>query len=145
MLIDSKFRLNELDNNGFSALILASSFKNQNEICLKLLKAGADVNIVSKNGESCLSQAMTNHNKALAKIALKFSAKVLCGQDDLKDHSPFIKAINQQSIWAIEMFCDHGADPNTLLIHGRNVLLHSAKQGLNEICMYLFLRIKDID
>jgi ankyrin repeat protein len=116
MLIDSNFRLNELDKNGYSALIIASSFKNNNEICLKLLKAGANVNIISKNGESCLSQAMVNHNKTLAKMALKYGAKVLYESEILKDHSPFIKAINLQSIWAIEMFCDHGADPNKLMI-----------------------------
>lgn len=43
------------------------------------------------------------------------------------------------------MFCDNGADPTTALSSGLSPLIYAAKKGLDEICLYLFLRTKEID
>jgi ankyrin repeat protein len=62
-----------------------------------------------------------------------------------KEMSPFFKAINQQSTWAIDMFCDQGADIQGQEIGGMNPIIYSAKRGFDEICLYLCLRVKNID
>lgn len=43
------------------------------------------------------------------------------------------------------MFCDRGADANTTSASGQSPLVYSALKGYDEICMYLSLRVDDID
>ena len=59
--------------------------------------------------------------------------------------SPFFVALNKQSLWAIETFCDHGADVNTPTQTGVAPLLYAALKGYDEICMYLTLRSHDVN
>lgn len=41
--------------------------------------------------------------------------------------------------------CDNGADVENLKANGRTPLLYSAINGFHDICMYLCLRVKDVD
>ena len=43
------------------------------------------------------------------------------------------------------MFCDHGADINTVSESGLTSLMYAATKGFDDICMYLSLRTADID
>ena len=55
--------------------------------------------------------------------------------------SPFYLAVNSQKIWCIEMFCDYGADMDSV----NHALLHSAIHGYDDMCMYLSLRCEDLN
>jgi ankyrin repeat protein len=50
-----------------------------------------------------------------------------------------------QKKWAVESMCDNGAEVEELKANGRSPLLYSAINGFDEVCMYLCLRVKDVD
>ena len=62
-----------------------------------------------------------------------------------RDVSPFFIAINKEYQWAIEMFCDHGANTETLNSEGLTPIIYAAQQAKDKICMYLSLRTDDVD
>jgi len=49
------------------------------------------------------------------------------------------------SLWAIELFCDHGANVCTQNSLGQTPMIYSALNKYDDICMYLTLRSKNID
>mgnify|MGYP001148776508 CR=1 FL=1 len=64
----------------------------------------------------------------------------------LRSKSPFYKAIDNQSIWAVELFCDHGADLESINCEStKSPLIYAAENNLDEMCMYLSLRTKNVD
>ena len=62
MLIDSGFPLDEVNSLGHTALILCSSDKKSFSCCTKLVNAGADINHISNQGESALSETIIHEN-----------------------------------------------------------------------------------
>ena len=52
--------------------------------------------------------------------------------------------MNNEHVWAIEMFCDSGTDPLDAKV-GISPLIYTAEKGLDSICMYLLLRTKEIN
>lgn len=88
--------------------------------------------------------AISKYDRDLTEFLLTKKAEIfLLGNH--KDKSPFFQAINSQSIWAIELLCDHGANVMNTSISGMNPLIYAASRGFDEICMYLSLRTKDVD
>ena len=59
--------------------------------------------------------------------------------------SPFFIALSTQSVWAIELFCDHGCNVDTPSRNGMTPLMYAAHRGFDEICMYLSLRTDNVD
>jgi ankyrin repeat protein len=145
MLIDSGFPLNLVDFSDNTALIISSSKKESNNISMKLISAGADINYISKDGACALSEAVNNDNSKLVNSLIHKGGKIFFEDQKLRDYSPFFMAINKERVWAIEMFCDHGADTNTTTANGQNCLLYAATRGYDNIAMYLCLRTKNID
>ena len=43
------------------------------------------------------------------------------------------------------MFCDHGANVYIKSENGQNPMIYAATQGLDKICMYLSMRVNNID
>lgn len=66
-------------------------------------------------------------------------------EEKYRDNSPFFQAIKIQSVIAIEMFCDFGADISTTTASGKMPLIYSAQNDFDEICMYLSLRINNVN
>lgn len=108
-----------------------------------MIDRGVDVNKVTDHGESALSQAVRGNNVAFAELLLKHEAKIFYEEEKYRDNSPFFQAISLSSIWAIEMFCDHGADVNTTSAAGQSPLIYAAVNNFDEIAMYLSLRCED--
>lgn len=88
---------------------------------------------------------MINDNKKLAELLLKHGGLMFHEEPKFVDVSPFQVAINNQSLWAVEMFCDHGADIETVNSKGLTPLIYAATKGFDDICMYLSLRTEDVD
>lgn len=60
--------------------------------------------------------------------------------------SPFYKAIDNDSIWAVELFADHGANLTGIGSEStQNPLIYAAVNGMDEMCMYLSLRTSNVD
>ena len=89
--------------------------------------------------------AVLGNNKKLTQLLLKRNAKVFYTEGKWRDNSPFFQAINNERLWAMEMFCDNGANPNTSAANGQSALIYAALNGHFEIALYLSLRTRDID
>jgi ankyrin repeat protein len=62
------------------------------------------------------------------------------------DQSAFFIAINSSKIWAVEMLYDYSDDVDfEEKAGGTNPLLYAAERNLDEMCMYLSLRSKDLN
>ena len=62
---------------------------------------------------------------------------------ETRDASPFFVAMNEQKQWAVELFCDHGADIEKTTTSGMTPLLYAATKGYDDVCMYLSLRTQN--
>lgn len=144
-LIDSHFPLNETKKGGLTALITSCNDEDRFLITKLLVRAGADINIISEHGSSALSEAVNTKNHELVDILLKKGAFIYYPQEEWRDQSPFFQAIINQDVWAVETFCDHGADLNIQSRDGFSPLLYAAIKGFDEICMYLTLRTTEVD
>lgn len=103
---------------GATALIIAASDPDSFQLCKMMIEDGVNLNKVTDNGQSALSESVQGNNRALTELLLKFGAKIFYEEAHYRDNSPFFKAISLSSIWAIELFCDHGADVNTTSASG---------------------------
>ena len=81
----------------------------------------------------------------LVEDLLKAGAKIFYEEEKYRDNSPFFQAIELQNQWAVEMFCDYGADVNTTSASGKSPLFYSALNNYDDICMYLSLRTDNIN
>jgi ankyrin repeat protein len=109
------------------------------------VNGGADLNVVTDEGESALSQAIKLENNLLSDFLMRKGANIF-NQDMLhRNTSPFFQAIDTQNLFALEIFCDHDADLTLENSDGQTPLIYSALNGYDEICMYLTLRYPNID
>ena len=87
---------------------------------------------------------MINNNIALAKYLVERNAHMFNQEQTQRDLSPFFIAIKIQSIWAIELFVDLGADLDFPSSEGTIPLFYAANLGYDEVAMYLCLRCDNI-
>ena len=114
--MESGYPLNNSMSGGLTALILASSDKKFFKMCERIIETGGDLNKCTNDGQSAITQAMKGNNIKVAKLLLKNGARVFYyGKKEYWENSPFFQAITNRCHWAIEMFCDHGADMNEQL------------------------------
>lgn len=119
---------------------------NPNDVIAKrLIKAGANLNIISETGCTALTEAIKKDNRPLVDFLIKKGANIFNTDISQKDQSAFYQAINEQKVWAVELFCDHGVDMENESIGGVTPLIYAAQKKFDEICMYLSLRTKRID
>lgn len=145
MLVKSGYPLNNLMKGGISALIVCAHDQDAFQVAASLVYAGADINQVAQFGQSALSEAIIHENRKLAELLIKKDAKIFFDKIKYRDLSPFYQAVNHNKQWAIELFCDHGADINTISSAGMNPLIYSATRGQDDIAMYLSLRTQDMN
>ena len=79
MLVDSGFPLDLKMQGDLTALVVGTRITNDIGIrmCHKIIEGGADVNIISKSGESALSEAIVHDNKKLVDILIKVQANLM--------------------------------------------------------------------
>lgn len=115
------------------------------EIVKLLLNEGSNANAKNKFGLSALHEAIRHNNKDAATELLKKGALMFFESDQERDLSPFFSACELNKLWAIELFCDFGADISIMNSKGQTALQYTALQGYDNICMYLSLRCNYID
>ena len=79
------------------------------------------------------------------KYLVTHGAKFFNEEIEIRDMSPFFIAIANNMLWAVEFFCDHDADLITPASNGQVPLMWAASRNHDDICMYLSLRVEDVD
>ena len=110
-----------------------------------MILKGADIDRFTDIGQTPLGICIQKNNKKLAAYLIGKNVKMFIERLSLRNMSPFIVAINCESLWAIEMFCDHGCNINTPTSGGMTPIMYAAAEGHDEICMYLSLRTDKVD
>ena len=130
-----------------SALLLVSNDLSPPAIKVAklLIKQGANINQITKYGQTPLTLCVINENMELARKLVKKGASMFNQEMKYRDNSPFLVAIKQEKLNFIELFCDSGANLDTLSSEGMPCLLYSFFYGHDNICMYLSLRVDNCD
>lgn len=71
MLIESNFPMNCTMKGGITAFIIAAEDPNFFRICTLMMAAGADINMITENGDSALSQTVKGANMKFTEVLLK--------------------------------------------------------------------------
>ena len=151
-LINSGFPLDDRKKFGFSALHIAAGNKDNESIqIVKLLvNAKADMNAISSNGSSPLSEAVKNENHKIITFLLKRNAQVYYDDIEILDKCPMFMAVKTSSIPIVEMFCDHGTKLDKAFLATKNQMgytpmLFAIQNDYHNVVMYLALRCQNID
>jgi ankyrin repeat protein len=91
-LVEMKFPLNELKNNGISAVAIAA-MKGDKEILSLLCEAGADVNLQSKKGLSPLAMAIHAQSMECIVYLIEKGAKIEVHDPAGNDKTPIFLSI----------------------------------------------------
>lgn len=83
------------------------------QIAVLLIHYGANCNHVAQFGQTALAEAVIHDNRKLVEMLLKYKSDIFIKDLKHRDVSPFFEAVKHNKLWAIEMFCDQGADINT--------------------------------
>ena len=144
-LVLSNYPVNEVMNDGQTALILIAKHPKQVEIARLIIKRNVDLNQTCDQGMSALSYCIIHNNVVLADYLLRKGAQPFNSIEKELNMSAFFVGINKQCLWATEMFCDHGANVYQKSENGQNPMIYAATEGLDKICMYLSMRVNNID
>ena len=118
-LIECGANVNSLDRNGWSCLMLATIYK-QNDVIKKLIEHGADVDYQDKNGATCLMKAVSGGNLEAAFMLLEANADV-----DAKDKdgwTALMKASFLDDERFVSMLVEKGADVRAKDDYGNSVM-----------------------
>ena len=99
------------------------------EECKRLIAAGADVNVVNRNGKGPVHfAAQWCSNTEVMALLLENGADVNAATH--RGHTPLIYAAGRQRVETIEFLLSHGADAATWTVQGVCVVSMSKSQGL---------------
>lgn len=114
--------VNQREYEGETPLMYAAA-AGQTEMALFLLERGADVNAVSKNGETALVRA--GGHTATVKALLANGA-------DLELGAPLISASYSGQLGTVKVLLEKGANPNAQLPDGDTALIAAAIQSASK-------------
>ena len=108
-LVEMRFPLNYTKNNGVSACGIAA-FKGNLKILEMLYRAGADINLTSKQGIGPLYLAIKLDKIPCVKFLVERGAFVHLYDQSQADYSPLFLCIKLGNLHALELLCDSGID-----------------------------------
>ncbi|MCP4180598.1 MAG: hypothetical protein GY756_22775 [bacterium] len=147
-LIDQGEDVNYREKNYGMTAILQASYYGNTEYMKKLIKKGADLEIIGKNDETPLSMASSNHKAEAVKLLIKNGADP--NFPGPYGWTPLIQVV--QSLEnipyklpdeiknTIDALLSAGADINKQDGEGNTVLIHAAMEGAHGVTDYLVKR-----
>jgi len=130
LLLDEKVKPNEADNDGRTALMLAS-YQGHTEIVIKLLEKNANPNQANKEGGTALIFAPQNgHTEVVTKLLEKGADP---NQADKSGWTALMEASKNGCTEIVIKLLENGADPNQAKDNGRTALVLASKNGHTEI------------
>lgn len=136
MISQQKSIVDQISENGFTPLGLASHFGNE-DIVRCLLLHGADPNTPSQNGYNVypLHAALSNNYSNIAKMLIEAGAHVNVRQN--LNITPMHLAVQYGNIDLIILLLEHGADISIRNDSGQNPSDVAAEKGFSEISAIL--------
>jgi ankyrin repeat protein len=139
------------EDKGATVLLIASSFKDYEDVVSYLISSGADVNFKGKDGRTPLIWAAGNSLET-TKMLLENGADVKAKGDDGINafiQSTFGILSKKVSTDVMDLLLENGADVNSALISknaaGWTALLFAAINGDIELAEYLILKGADVN
>lgn len=139
------------EDRGATVLLIASSFKDYEDVVSYLISSGADVNFKGKDGRTPLIWAAGNSLET-TKMLLENGADVKAKGDDGMNafiQSTFGILSKKVSTDVMDLLLENGADVNSALISknaaGWTALLFAAINGDIELAEYLILKGADVN
>ncbi|BCS83604.1 putative ankyrin repeat protein [Cotonvirus japonicus] len=133
LFLETKINYNNYYNyNNYGLLQLASHSHefNMTDIVVKLVKYGADVNLINSEGESALLiAARTGKCENLYFISLLLSLGANVNIQDSRDTTCLKYAIKFRNLEMIELLLEHGADTNLIDCIRNNILSYIFSNG----------------
>lgn len=128
--------VNELNNDGVTALVLAVNNSNIN-LAEMLLKNGADVNLHLLNGNSALHYAAGIGNHHIGKLLIEAGADI--NSRNSYSETPLLQAAQCGFNDFTAMLIDKEADVNAVNNESRSAMDFASERGYNEILEQLLM------
>jgi len=142
LLENNSITIDEKDNNGNTALVLAVKYKNL-ELVKSLIQYGATINVKSNNGKPLLSIATANNSIEIVKYLIQSGIDL--NMLDSNGDSALSIAIRCQLVEISKVLIDHGADINIRDSSGNTILLTALLTNNEELYTYLLNKCNDIN
>lgn len=126
--------INSAEKYGFSPLMFAAQ-EGHLEICEILVKAGADVCHMAKDGENVLHLALEKNYDEVVRYFSRY--KKIINEKDKRGLAPFLIAVANGNLKPCQTLLEAGADPNVTDNSGWNALHFAAFNGHREIIDFL--------
>lgn len=130
-LLDSEIDVNAEEYDTRMTPLLVASRQADDETMIKLVRAGADVNALSSDGESSLHLAIEYCGDwlAIVRLLLRYGADINC-KDFINNFTPLhVAAYCKGRVDVIKELINAGADVNATTKDGRNSLHLAAELG----------------
>lgn len=128
------YGLNQQDENGNSALMLASSLGKVKFVRFLLLN-DALTNLRNNNGETALHLAAQIGNNNIIEELLKSGATI--NMPDMKGLTPLMSAVLANKLETVQFLHEHNADLNYHNAKGETALRLADRKHFSEISLYL--------
>ncbi|KAG4087429.1 ankyrin repeat-containing domain protein [Neocallimastix lanati (nom. inval.)] len=142
LLETNKIYIDDLDNNGNTALVYAVKYGNI-ELVKTMVKYGANINVKSNNGKPILIIAVKNNNIEIVRYLIK------CGIDlnnvDNNGDSALSIAIRCELLEISKILIDNGANINIKDGSSNTLLLTSLLTNNEELYSYLLNKCNDLN
>ncbi|WPG99633.1 ankyrin repeat-containing domain protein [Acrodontium crateriforme] len=123
------------DGAGWTALMMAASLKDGDDMVDYLLSQGADVHVTTNNGQTALHYAASKNNLDTARklIAHKASARV----KDKRGQLPLHRAAAVGSVPMVKLLLDNRSPINATDADGSTALHHAIAEGHGDTAVVL--------
>ncbi|XP_065875962.1 uncharacterized protein [Euphorbia lathyris] len=127
--------LNEQDENGFSAAMIAAAGGHVEAFRL-LVYAGANIKLQNKRGETAITLSELNHHdEEIEKVLLEYALEE--GHNYSAGIHALHRAASRGDLHLVSMLTRRGYDINAADIDGYTPLMLAAKQGHSKVCELL--------
>ncbi|KAI9829813.1 MAG: hypothetical protein M1826_005390 [Phylliscum demangeonii] len=136
LLVQTKtFDADAQDGSGWTALLIASSLRDGDELVDLFLSKGADVNAKNFSGQTALHFCASKNNLEVARTLIRHKASTRI--KDKRDQLPIHRAAAVGSAPMTQLLIDHKSPLNATDSAGHTALHHAISEGHGDTAMLL--------